>query len=440
MKKIIFLSFIFLFTLHLYGQSAILSDGNNNYSTIHEAFEAVEIFNEITLLEDIVLDAPLFVSENKHIILIPGNSSITIQRGVNNIDYPLIWITGENASLTLGKSAMEYELIIDGGNFNDPPILAHAPLITVNGKDSKLIMYDNVTLQNNNNIANVPTVHQYKNGAAVFIRTTEDDFRRQAEFIMKGGTIKGNKNDVKSYAARGGGVLISGFGIFTMEGGVIADNYAHFSGGGVFIDSMGTFIKTGGIIYGSNAPVELRNFAKLGNDIPRTLPLTHGHAVCIISGDFTLIFRDNTVNENETLVFTGAQFGNGIYNKAEEWQTSIKEFRLLLLIIILSFLIICASAFLIILRITLKKKINKSVRENTAQEIDISKFDLSVREKEFFDLLLTDSTIKHVAHSLGLTVSGVRFRAQNLYGKLGVKNRIELFAKFSRKKSVRQPD
>ena len=433
MKNCILLFFIFPF--HLFGQAAILSDGVNvNYfSTIHEAFEAAGSLNEITLLEDIILDAPLAVSDNKHIVLVPGTSTVTIQRGINNIDHPLIWIRGETASLTLGKQNMEHELIIDGGRLNNPAIPAQAPLIAVNGKDSKLIMYDKVTLQNNHNSANIPTIHNYRNGAAVLICTAEEDFLRQAEFIMKGGTIKGNINDVKSYAARGGGVLISGFGIFTMEDGVIADNYAHFAGGGVFADSSGTFRKTGGTIYGSNAPVGKRNFAKLGNDIPRSLPVTYGHAVCIISGDYSFIFRDNTVKENETLTFTGTQTGSGIYNTAEKWQTSIKAFRSLLLIIILFSLAIFVSIFLIILKITLKKRINNPVEENTAQETDIVGYNLSVREKEVFEMLLTDSPIKNIAKTLDLTLSGIRFHSNNIYAKLGVKNRIELFVKYGKK-------
>jgi len=412
---------ILVFPAGIFAQAASLSDGDNTYfyATINEAFEAAAASGEITLLENIILEAPLIVGDNKHIILVSDASSVTIQRSVNNIDYPLIWITGMNVSLTLGKPGMDNELIIDGGNLNEPPILARAPLITINGRDSKLIMHDKVTLQNNHNTANVPTTHNYQNGAAVFIHTINDDFTRQAEFIMKGGTIRGNLNNVKSYAASGGGVCIIGFGVFTMEGGVIADNYAHFSGGGFFSDGRGSFKKTGGIIYGAEAPQGLRNFARLGNDIPRSWPVTYGHAVCIISGDYSFIFRDNTVKENETHSFTSAA-------SEGKWETSKETSRRTLLIIILSSLLFCVSVFLIIMRVILKK-------ENKPHKFDISKFDLSAREKEIFKLLLTDSPIKNIAKTLDITVSGIRFHSDNLYAKLGVKNRIELFAKYGRK-------
>jgi len=177
MRNWIILVLIFSFPSLIFGQAASLSDGDNiyYYATINEAFKAAEFYNssidkpiEITLIEDIVLNASLVISDNKHIILVPGTASVTIQRSADNIDFPLIWIRGESASVTLGKPEMEYELIIDGGNLNDPPILAHAPLITINGRNSKLIMHGKVTLQNNHNVAAVPTVHQYQNGAAVY--------------------------------------------------------------------------------------------------------------------------------------------------------------------------------------------------------------------------------------------------------------------------------
>jgi len=81
------------------------------------------------------------------------------------------------------------------------------------------------------------------------------------------------------------------------------------------------------------------------------------------------------------------------------------------------------------MRVILKK-------ENKPNKLDVSKFDLSAREKEIFDLLLTDLTIKSIAYNLNLTISGVKFRSNNLYVKLGVKNRIELFVKYGRKTQI----
>jgi predicted outer membrane repeat protein len=108
-------------------------------------------------------------------------------------------------------------------------------------------MYDNVTLQNNKNIGDALAVNNRLNGAGVLISTYGDIFNRQAEFIMKGGTIRGNINNTKNPYRCGGGVQIAGFGIFTMEGGVIMNNTADRSGGGVYMDASCSFKKTGGI-------------------------------------------------------------------------------------------------------------------------------------------------------------------------------------------------
>jgi hypothetical protein len=121
---------------------------------------------------------------------------------------------------------MENELIIDGGYLNTPPIQAHAPLISLNGQGAKLVMHDKVFLQNNYNCGTGVGTSINKGGAGVAIRTVYSDTEDQAEFIMKGGTIRGNKNNVQSVYPCGGGVFIYYAGIFTMEGGVTMNNTA----------------------------------------------------------------------------------------------------------------------------------------------------------------------------------------------------------------------
>ena len=195
------------------------------YFTLHEAFGAsvgTSIYtpDEITLLADITLNAPLIIGDNQHIILIP-NGSRTIIRGSDLIDYPVIWVSGENASLTLGNPQTEdldigFALIIDGGYLQGIPIIANAPLAAVNGPDSKLIMNDNVFLQNNCNEGASPTNSTYEIGAGVFIRTAGDIQDRLAEFIMRGGVIQGNFANLQTYMACGGGVMLAGFSLFTM--------------------------------------------------------------------------------------------------------------------------------------------------------------------------------------------------------------------------------
>ncbi|MDR2597607.1 MAG: helix-turn-helix transcriptional regulator, partial [Treponema sp.] len=61
--------------------------------------------------------------------------------------------------------------------------------------------------------------------------------------------------------------------------------------------------------------------------------------------------------------------------------------------------------------------------------------ELTAREIEIFNLLLTNLSTKEIASKLELTYSGVNFHIQNLYRKLGIQSRTELLAKF-----VSKPD
>jgi DNA-binding CsgD family transcriptional regulator len=65
----------------------------------------------------------------------------------------------------------------------------------------------------------------------------------------------------------------------------------------------------------------------------------------------------------------------------------------------------------------------------------IEQFGLSPREKEIFLLLLGDSQRKHIADTLNIGNGTVNFHVNNLYKKLGIQSRIELFAKYGRKSS-----
>jgi hypothetical protein len=90
------------------------------YDSLFEAFNAadgtsIDRPDEITLLADVVLDAPLIVDDGKHIRLLSGGSDRMIHRSPNLIEFPVIWVRGDSASMNLGKPGMEFELVIDGG-------------------------------------------------------------------------------------------------------------------------------------------------------------------------------------------------------------------------------------------------------------------------------------------------------------------------------------
>ncbi|MDR0312964.1 MAG: helix-turn-helix transcriptional regulator, partial [Treponema sp.] len=434
-KQILYLSFLLCATT-VFGQVASRTDGGAvvYYDSLHEAVLAatgisIEQPDEIILLADVVLDEALIIDEGKHIRLVSGNAIRTIYRSGNLIEFPVVWVRGEGASLTLGKPGMVYGLVIDGGFLNSPSIEAHCPLAAVSGVGAKLIMYDMVALQNNKNIGTPSGSSHYEYGGGVYIRTEGDIQSRKAEFIMKGGTIRGNINDVQNGLGSGGGVQITGFGIFTMEGGAILNNIARNTGGGIVIGGRGIFTKTGGIVYGANAPAGYRNTALVGNGVPKN----YGHAVLVATSSPAYQYRNDTVGVNDNLSFIGAARGNGSFGKGEKWGNPDTDFRLMLFAIILLVLGVAVCVILVLRKRYLKKlaKITQDAADAvaTVPEIDLENMELTNREEEICELLLTDRNLKEISAVLGLTYSGANFHAQKLYTKLGIENRTELLVR-----------
>jgi len=56
---------------------------------------------------------------------------------------------------------------------------------------------------------------------------------------------------------------------------------------------------------------------------------------------------------------------------------------------------------------------------------------LTAREKEVFTMLLTGKAPKEIAHTLKISYDTVLFHQKNLYRKLGIQSRAELFSRFS---------
>ena len=420
----------FSLTDFIYAENTVASrmegDTIHYYATLHEAVDAasglsIDNPDVITLLADITVNAPLIIEDRKHIALIPGNGSRTISRAYDFLDYPVIWLRGDSASLSLGLTTNSsqvsngYELIIDGGYKQHPPIEAHAVLVAVSGPGSKLIMHNNVFLQNNMNNSRTSVNTYYQYGAGVLIRTLDDLSSRPAEFIMRGGSILGNINNVQNAPAYGGGVYINGFGIFTMEGGNIHNNTAQRAGGGVFIYSTGTYKKTGGIIQG--------NIAIDGVGDSRFF----GHSVFIGSADTNFFrYRNDTVGENDMLSYTGSLSGSGVFGEGERWSQPRAVLSNYVFFIIFAVLALGLFFFFFIRQ-------NAKPRHLTAEQrlkIPDPGVKLSPREREVFDLFLSGQTAKQAAQTLGISISSINFHSENMYRKLGIQSRTELLVKF----------
>jgi len=57
--------------------------------------------------------------------------------------------------------------------------------------------------------------------------------------------------------------------------------------------------------------------------------------------------------------------------------------------------------------------------------------DLTPREQEIFTMLLSGSAPKEIAYTLKVSYYTVLFHQKNLYRKLGIQSRAELFARYS---------
>jgi DNA-binding CsgD family transcriptional regulator len=391
------------------------------YTDLIEAFNAasgtsIAAPDEIILLADSVLDEPIIIEDGKHIRLINNDGEKTLRRGSGNLEYPVLWIKGNYSSFSLGKDEMNGSIIIDGSYLQSPPIEALAPLAAVNGQYSKFIMYDNVSLQNNYNGSNAGGTDLYQNGVGVFVRTFEGNLENQAEFIMRGGIIQGNFNNTQNLLACGGAVCILGFGLFSMEDGVIMNNTASDGGGGFLAGSRGSFIKTGGIIYGKNAPEGYRNTAIKGRNNPKY----YGHAIAVALVDmYPAQYRDDTVGEDDDLSYIASSVGNGVFGDGDNWNNYVKERRQRVMIILLFAVIFSTLIFFIV------KKTHRQRKANFPQA-------LSPREKEIINLLLTDMSIKEIAYALNISYSGVIFHVRNIYKKFGIRNRRELIVHFAK--------
>jgi DNA-binding CsgD family transcriptional regulator len=255
------------------------------------------------------------------------------------------------------------------------------------------------------------------------IRTVDDDAVNLTEFIMKGGTIRGNIHDSQNDIPKGGGVLITGFGLFTMEGGIIMNNTAARSGGGFSTGSRGSFKKTGGIIYGSDAPAGFRNRAIKGIG-----PKVFAHAVEVALTDDPLFqFRNDTVRENDFLSYTGSPTHNGVFGQGEKWDKPKQNSFPYRIIILASVLTLGGLVFFLKLK-RKQQPIPAGVITTIEPEVE-----LTPREREIFDQLLTELSTKDIARNMGLTYTGVLYNINKLYGTLGVQSRVEFLAKYIKK-------
>lgn len=72
------------------------------------------------------------------------------------------------------------------------------------------------------------------------------------------------------------------------------------------------------------------------------------------------------------------------------------------------------------------------VLAETEQQDITDSLDLSPREKEIFDMLLTDASRKQIAQTLNMKVETINQHVKNIYRKLGIQSRAELLTKYKK--------
>jgi DNA-binding CsgD family transcriptional regulator len=164
-------------------------------------------------------------------------------------------------------------------------------------------------------------------------------------------------------------------------------------------------------LWGKNMTDISGSFIPIAEDLKQGIPVLE-HSIINYKGEASVAFS----RELERGWFIAVIIPENIY---------FKEMRKMRLVIIIVGTILAASFIILVhLLYNAQKKL---------KYYGISK--LTTREMEFFNLLLTDLSIKQIAEKTALTNAGVNFHIQNLYRKLGIQSRTELFAKF-----VNKPD
>jgi len=183
-------------------------------------------------------------------------------------------------------------------------------------------------------------------------------------------------------------------------------HFAH-SGYGILMNSqLDILAHPNNELWGKNMTDINSDFIPIAENIKQGIPVLE-HRIINYKGEASVAFTRKLQNG----WFVAVIIPENIY---------FKEMRKMRLVIVIAGTILAALFItLVLLLYKAQKKLQSFGLTN-----------LTVREMEIYNLLLTDLPTKQIADKLGLSYSGVNFHIQNLYRKLGIQSRAELFAKF----------
>jgi DNA-binding CsgD family transcriptional regulator len=187
--------------------------------------------------------------------------------------------------------------------------------------------------------------------------------------------------------------------------------FAH-SGYGILMNSqLDILAHPNNALWGKNMTDVNSDFIPIAENIKQGIPILE-HRITNYKGEASVAFTRKLQNG----WFVAVIIPENIY---------FKEMRRMRLVIVIAGTILAALFItLVLLLYKAQKKLQSFGLTN-----------LTAREMEIYNLLLTDLPTKQIADKMGLSYSGVNFHIQNLYRKLGIQSRTELLTKF-----VNKPD
>ena len=288
----------------LYAKWKISWDGLKNQIEKDSGISEFVITEDLTATSTITVSKPFKITSDKNVTITRGNTT-------GNTSFTDAFFEVESAGNLELEGKENSTITLDGGNANESPILATAPLITSSGN----LTLTNCTLQNNKNTSTTP-------GGAIYISA--------GKFTMNGGII--GKKITGSDASTGKQSW--------QDAATDSDfsNYAYAGGGGIYVASGDVTINGGKISYNYTRNPETDCQGKTPENTAA------GGGISIVSGSLSLInsevsynsgyqgggircYNDNTSNAgtltlNKTLIkgntsnpYKGSSFGGGLMVK-----------------------------------------------------------------------------------------------------------------------------
>lgn len=197
---------------------------------------------EIQLMRDVTLESSWYPQTLgiDGVSLVLNGQGFTINRG--GATSLLFILNQPNTNIVLKNITIDGGAIwndaanVSGRTNSGQSVSGNSHLILVNDDTATLTLDAGTVLQNNHMASST------LNGAGIAVSA--------GKLIMKdGASVKHNTAAGNgAYGGGGGGINVSGTGVFSMEGGTISGNYASVAGGGVFVGSGATFDMIGGQI------------------------------------------------------------------------------------------------------------------------------------------------------------------------------------------------